>query len=153
MLRICKNITYSCLCFKVNIFSDINVNNLLQQKIDDAVNSDNSEKQLEGIVTNAIIEREITVISFNQGFGVNGEIGEIDIETSLAIIEVTTQSSRKLKQIQKLLFNPIINPAHKSVILYAPNYKTTPSQDIINARAYLAKNITHLLQLLHQLGE
>ena len=39
------------------------------------------------------METEITVISFNQGFGINGEIGEIDIETSLAIIEVTTQTS------------------------------------------------------------
>lgn len=93
------------------------------------------------------------MISFNEGFGINGEIGEIDIETSLAIIEVTTQTSRKLKQIQKLLFNTIINPTHKSVILYAPNYKTTPSQDIVNAGAYLAKNITELLELLHQLGE
>ncbi|MGK7881798.1 MAG: hypothetical protein AB4060_17125 [Crocosphaera sp.] len=129
------------------------MNNPLQQKINDAVNSDKPQKQLEGIVANAIIEAGITVISFNQEFGVNGEIGEIDIETPLAIIEVTTQSSRKLKQIQKLLFNSIINPTHKSVILYAPNYKTTPSQDIVNAGAYLAKNITELLEVLHHLGE
>lgn len=93
------------------------------------------------------------MVSFNKEVGLNGSIGEIDVETANAIIEVTTQNSRKLKQIQKLISNLDLNPLSKPVILYAPNYNTTPAQDIINAGAYVVRTQQELLELLHRCGE
>ncbi len=123
-----------------------------EQPIIDALNSVNPQKVLEGTVANAIIQGGFDVVSFNKAVGLNGEIGEIDVETSNAIIEVTTQTARKLKQIQKLISNPDLNPLRKPVVLYAPNYKLTPAQDIIAAGSYVVRTHDELLELLSQLG-
>ncbi len=126
---------------------------LLQQAINEAINSGNYQKVLEGTVANAILKANIACISFNKEVGLNDSIGEIDVETALGIVEVTTQTSRKLKQIQKLISNPDLNPGHKPVILYAPNYKITSARDIINAGAYVVRNEDELIHLLRKLGE
>lgn len=123
-----------------------------EQPIIDALNSVNPQKILEGTVANAIIQGGFHVVSFNKAVGLNGEISEIDVETSNAIIEVTTQTARKLKQIQKLISNPDLNPLRKPVVLYAPNYKLTPAQDIIAAGSYVVSTHDELLELLSQLG-
>jgi len=125
---------------------------LFEQAITDALNSANPQKVLEGQVANAIIQAEFNLVSFNKVVGLNGEIGEIDVETSNAIIEVTTQTARKLRQIQKLISNPDLNPLKKPVILYAPNYKITPAQDIIATGSYVVRAEDELLELLFQLG-
>lgn len=116
--------------------------------INEALNSGDPKKVLEGMVANAIIQAGFQLISFNKEVGLNGSISEIDVETASAIIEVTTQTSRKLKQIQKLISNPDLNPLSKTVILYAPNYKFTPAQDIINVGAYVVQTQDELLKLL-----
>ncbi len=82
------------------------MSSLFEQAITDALNSANPQKVLEGQVANAIIQAEFNLVSFNKVVGLNGEIGEIDVETSNAIIEVTTHTARKLRQIQKLISNP-----------------------------------------------
>jgi hypothetical protein len=128
------------------------VSSLFEQAITDALNSANPQKVLEGQVANAIIQAEFNLVSFNKVVGLNGEIGEIDVETSNAIIEVTTQTARKLRQIQKLISNPDLNPLKKPVILYAPNYKITPAQDIIATGSYVVRAKDELLELLFQLG-
>jgi hypothetical protein len=128
------------------------VSSLFEQAITDALNSANPQKVLEGQVANAIIQAEFNLVSFNKVVGLNGEIGEIDVETSNAIIEVTTQTARKLRQIQKLISNPDLNPLKKPVILYAPNYKITPAQDIIATGSYVVRVKDELLELLFQLG-
>jgi len=128
------------------------VSSLFEQAITDALNSANPQKVLEGQVANAIIQAEFNLVSFNKVVGLNGEIGEIDVETSNAIIEVTTQTARKLRQIQKLISNPDLNPLKKPVILYAPNYKITPAQDIIATGSYVVRAEDELLELLFQLG-
>jgi hypothetical protein len=64
------------------------------------------------------------VIGFNRGFGPNNSIGEIDVETSQAIIEVTVAKSGKLGQVSNFIGNATFNPSGKPVILYAPNYRT-----------------------------
>ncbi len=120
--------------------------------INQSLNSCDPKKVLEGIVANGIIQAGFELISFNKEVGLNGSIGEIHVETTSAIIEVTTQTSRKLKQIQKLISNPDLNPLRKPVILYAPNYKLTPEQDIINARGYMVRNQEEILGLLSRLG-
>ncbi|MBD2519177.1 hypothetical protein H6G93_30300 [Nostoc sp. FACHB-973] len=128
------------------------MSSLFEQAIIDALNSVNSQKFLEGQVANAIIQAGFDLVSFNKLVGLNGEIGEIDVETSNAIIEVTTQTARKLKQIQKLISNPDLNPLKKPVILYAPNYKLTPAQDIIATGSYVVRTEDELLELLFLLG-
>ncbi|MBC1241114.1 hypothetical protein [Nostoc sp. 2RC] len=128
------------------------MSSLFEQAITDALNSANPQKVLEGQVANAIIQAEFNLVSFNKVVGLNGEIGEIDVETSNAIIEVTTQTARKLRQIQKLISNPDLNPLKKPVILYAPNYKITPAQDIIATGSYVVRAEDELLELLFQLG-
>ncbi|MBD2774742.1 hypothetical protein [Iningainema tapete] len=120
--------------------------------INEALHSDDPKKVLEGIVANAIIQAGFELISFNKEVGLNGSIGEIDVETVNAIIEVTTQTSRKLKQIQKLISNLDLNPLNKAVILYAPNYKFTPAQDITNTGGYIVRTQEELLHLLSILG-
>ncbi len=128
------------------------MSSLFEQAITDALNSANPQKVLEGQVANAIIQAEFNLVSFNKVVGLNGEIGEIDVETSNAIIEVTTQTARKLRQIQKLISNLDLNPLKKPVILYAPNYKITPAQDIIATGSYVVRVKDELLELLFQLG-
>ncbi|MEI1376691.1 hypothetical protein PQG02_27445 [Nostoc sp. UHCC 0926] len=44
----------------------------------------------------AIIQAGFDLVSFNKTAGLNGEIGEIDVKISKAIIEVTTQTARQL---------------------------------------------------------
>jgi hypothetical protein len=128
------------------------VTNSFAQAITDALNSGNSQKVLEGIVADTIVQAGFNLVSFKKAVGFKGEIGEIDVKTDKAIIEVTTQTSRKLKQIQKLISNVDLNPFGKPVILYAPNYKLTPAQDIINADAYVVRTQDELLELLSRLG-
>jgi hypothetical protein len=52
----------------------------------------------------------------------------VDVETSNAIIEVSTTDENKLKQVLKLKNNKQINPTGKPVILFAPNYSHAADQ-------------------------
>ena len=54
----------------------------------------------------------------------------------------------KLKQIQKLLSHPDMNPLGKPVILFAPNYGRTATQDITNAGAIIVRTQEELLRVL-----
>gem|GEM_PF-1073775 len=49
-------------------------------------------------------------------------VGDVDVETSNAIIEVTMQTGQKAGQIAKLQTDRLLNPSNKPVILFAPNY-------------------------------
>ncbi len=40
----------------------------------------------------------------------------------------------------------------KAVILYAPNYKSTPAQDIINVGGYVVRTQEELLELISIIG-
>ena len=91
------------------------------------------------------------MVSFQRKVGPNGSIGDIDVETSSAIIEVTVMKRDKLGQIQKLMSNRDINPTGKPVILYAPSYGKFSTRDIINAGAYVAKTESELKNLLNSL--
>ena len=70
------------------------------------------------------------------------------METNRAIIEVTTRRTGKLQQIQKLLSHPDMNPLGKPVILFAPNYGRTATQDITNAGALVVRTQEELLRVL-----
>ena len=110
-----------------------------------ALQSRDPERVLEGEVARAVAG---DLVDFNRKVGPNGATGEVDVETGRAIIEVTTRRTGKLKQIQKLLSHPDMNPSGKSVILFAPNYGRSATEDIINAGAIVVRTQEELLSVL-----
>lgn len=110
-----------------------------------ALQSSDPDKVLEGEVAQTVAD---DLLDFDRKVGPHGATGEIDVETSRAIIEVTTRRTGKLKQIQKLLSHPDMNPLGKSVILFAPHYGHTATQDIINAGAIVVRTRAELLRVL-----
>jgi hypothetical protein len=59
-----------------------------EQTIANALNSVNPQRVLEGTVTNAIIQAGFDLVGFNKVVGLNGEVGEVNVEIINAIIEV-----------------------------------------------------------------
>ncbi|WNZ24530.1 hypothetical protein HJG54_17840 [Leptolyngbya sp. NK1-12] len=125
----------------------------IYSRVDNALGSTNSGTVLEGQVALIAQENGFDVINFQKKFGPNGSLGEVDVETPTAILEMTVGSSGKLSQIRGLLTDSIRNSLSKPVILYAPNYGNTAGQDIINAGAYVVRTEQELIQLLTQLGQ
>jgi hypothetical protein len=113
-----------------------------------AMASANAGTRLEGRVADAIQRAGISLINFNQRFGVAGKIGEIDIETADVIIETTIRGNGKLPQITNLMNNPTMNPGGKPVVLYAPNYSPLAADEIRRAGGYVATNIDSLIDFL-----
>ena len=114
-------------------------------RIEQALRSSDSDRVLEGEIAMAVAG---DWIDFNRQVGPKGATGEVDVETTRAIIEVTTQRTGKLKQLQKLLSHPDMNPLGKPVILFAPNYGRTATQAIINAGAIIVRTQEELLRVL-----
>jgi hypothetical protein len=117
-------------------------------RIEQALRSHDPDTVLEGRVAKAVEEN---LVDFNRKVGHEGAIGEVDVETSKAIIEVTTRRSGKLRQIRKLLANPAMNPAGKPVILFAPNYGPHATRNISDLGVVVVRTIEELLGVLLQL--
>jgi len=117
-----------------------------------ALESGNPGQELEGQVGNLLKD---TLVGFQQKImGESGKVaGEIDAETSEAIIEVTTEKSEKFGQVQKLMNNPVLNPSGKPVILYGPNYTTGAAKAITRIGGYVVRSSQELLDLLDTLRE
>jgi hypothetical protein len=113
--------------------------------IEQALRSSDPDRVLEGEIAQAVAG---DLVDFNRKVGPNGATGEVDVETNRAIIEVTTRRTGKLKQIQKLLSHPDMNPLGKPVILFAPNYGRTATQDITNAGALVVRTQEELRRVL-----
>jgi hypothetical protein len=110
--------------------------------------SGNPGTQLEGQAAQHIKDAGIEVTGFNKGFGPNASIGEIDIETPHAIVEVTAAARGKLTQIRELMGNPQLNPTGKPIILYAPNYLRTAGKAVSDAGGSVARTPEELINLL-----
>jgi hypothetical protein len=133
-----------------NIYhSGMNNADTITAAISKALQSSKPDNQLPGIVANWVKD---DVVSFQRKIGPNGSIGEIDVETSKAIIEVTISRLGKAHQIRERLTNPRINPEGKPVILFAPNYTQNAAQHIIGLGAHIAHTKEELLDLLRKLG-
>jgi tetratricopeptide (TPR) repeat protein len=133
-----------------NIYhSGMNNADTISAAISKALQSSKPDNQLPGIVANWVKD---DVVSFQRKIGPNGSIGEIDVETSKAIIEVTISRLGKAHQIRERLTNPRINPEGKPVILFAPNYTQNAAQHIIGLGAHIAHTKEELLDLLRKLG-
>jgi hypothetical protein len=117
-------------------------------RIEQALRSNDPDTVLEGRVAKAVEE---DLVDFNRKVGPEGAIGEVDVETSKAIIEVTTRRSGKSRQIRKLLANPAMNPAGKPVILFAPNYGPHATKNISDLGVVVVHTIEELLGVLVQL--
>jgi len=117
-------------------------------RIEQALRSNDPDTVLEGRVAKAVEE---DLVDFNRQVGPEGAIGEVDVETSKVIIEVTTRRSGKSRQIKKLLANPAMNPAGKPVILFAPNYGPHATRNISDLGVVVVHTIEELLEALLQL--
>ena len=117
-------------------------------RIEQALRSNDPDTVLEGRVAKAV---EADLVDFNRKVGPEGAIGEVDVETSKAIIEVTARRSGKSRQMRKLLANPAINPAGKPVILFAPNYGPHATRNIFDLGVVVVHTIEELLEVLAQL--
>jgi hypothetical protein len=94
----------------------------------------------------------IDIIDYNKKLGPNASIGEIDIETPHAIVEVTVQKAGKLTQVKALINDPQISPTEKPVILYAPNYLRTAGKAVSDAGASVVRTPQALINLLRTKG-
>ncbi|MEG3974038.1 hypothetical protein QT970_05375 [Microcoleus sp. herbarium8] len=83
--------------------------------------STNAGTKLEARIANLL--RHDLISYGRKEFNANGRlVGEVDVETSNAIIESTISSGQKAEQIAKLQTDRLLNPGNKPVILFAPNY-------------------------------
>jgi hypothetical protein len=114
--------------------------------------SDNPGTRLEGQAAQQIKDAGIDIIGYNKKLGPNASIGEIDIETPHAIVEVTVQNGRKLTQVKAFINDPRLNPGGKAVILYAPNYLRTVEKAVSDAGASVARTPEELISLLRSKG-
>lgn len=121
----------------------------LDAKIAAALASPYPGTRLEGEVALAV---RADLVAFQQDIGLHGQVTEIDIETTVAIIEVTLRPKGRLRDVQDRLTDARLNPLRKAVILYAPRYGKYATQDVQRAGAYVVHDLAALRALHHQLG-
>lgn len=122
----------------------------LDDRIDQAASSANAGTRETGRVAQWIRPR---VRGFEEKIGPNGSVGEIDIRTDEALIEVTTARRGKLSQIQQYLNDPQLNPEGRPVILYGEQYTNRAARQAIeDAGAYVVTSRQELEQLLERLA-
>jgi hypothetical protein len=114
----------------------------------DPLKSGGFDQEIQNIVKSGGFD----LVAFDKKIGPNGSIGQIDTETTNAIIEATIRPKGKLDQIKGFISNPNLNPSGKPVILYAPNYRVTPEKDITSVGGYVVRTQEELLNLLKRLG-
>ena len=117
-------------------------------RVEQALRSNDPDTVLEGRVARAVAA---DLVDFNRKVGPAGAIGEVDVETSKASIEVTTRRSGKSRQMRKLLAIPAMNPAGKPVILFAPNYGPHATRNISELGVVVVRTIEELRGVLLQL--
>lgn len=123
----------------------------VNKAIDDALESPDAEKRLEGKAADAVRQHAVDFNRKVRGDGTTPH-GEIDVETRKTIIEVTKSKGGKLQQTEKYQ-TKLYNPDGKEVIIYVPNYSKFAVRDAERAGAHVARSPAELQALLQQLGE
>lgn len=115
----------------------------LSRGIMTALKSAEAATRLEGEAAAALGE---TVTGFQKVVTQGGKVvGEIDVETTKAIVEVTNGASpRKLQQITKLIGNKTLNPNGKPVVVYGPNLGRQAAQALEKAGAKVVRTLDQL---------
>jgi len=125
---------------------------VIDREIAGALVSGNAGTALEGKVASYLRQGGVDVLRFRRQFGQGGSIGEIDVETPEAIIEVYSgKKTSKLESVQSKQDSRIMNPTGKPVILYAPGYRVNAANEIWNAGAIVVKDFESLSAALHYL--
>ena len=120
----------------------------ITRKIDKALRSSDPAHQLEGRVARMVRDR---ITGFKRELGPGATIGEIDIETNRAIIEVTRSPGGKLRQANKFIGNTTRNPEEKAFIVYAERYSSQAEAHISKRGGYVVRSEGELMDLLGQL--
>ncbi|GAE90682.1 hypothetical protein JCM21531_4315 [Acetivibrio straminisolvens JCM 21531] len=118
----------------------------IEKKIEKALKSPELGKRLEGEV---VKELGNDVVSFQKRIDLpSGRYGEIDVETSKYIIEVTTGKSSKVPGEFAKYFDSAMNPNNKGVILFAPNLKPTKIPGIEAVGVKVIQSLDELLKFI-----
>jgi hypothetical protein len=72
------------------------------------------------------------------------EVGEIDVETSACIIEVTNQSEGLHEKLLRLKIDPLLNPEQKKIVLYAPNYSQQAAREVVEESIPVIQSLERL---------
>jgi hypothetical protein len=92
--------------------------------------------------------------NFQRKYGPNGKLGEVDVETNKAIVEVAGGvKMHKTNQIAKYINDRTINPSGKPVIVFAPQMTANAVREAEKAGAIVVRNTAELKQKLRDLGE
>ena len=123
----------------------------LVNRVAAAINSPSEEIQLEGEVARPLIS---DLVSF-QHKSIDPitcfVIGEVDVETLKAIIEVTTEKNGKTEQALKEQHDKLINPNGKQVILFASNYSRAADQQFATYGIPIIRSFKDLFDYLRRL--
>lgn len=111
-----------------------------------AIATNNADTELEA-EAGLLARMYSTVLKFQEKLGTRGDLGEIDVETPGAIIEVKNTGNMRgyMDQIQKLMTDPNRNPSGKPVILYAPGIGDRVTQQLESMGVYVARNQDQLI--------
>ena len=124
---------------------------VISSKLDVARKSVKASERQEAEVADAV---RPVVRNFQRKYGPNGKLGEVDVETSKAIVEVAGGTKmHKTNQIAKYINNKTINPSGKPVIVFAPNMPANAARAAQEAGAIVVRNTAELKQKLRDLGE
>lgn len=109
-----------------------------------ALLSGDNEANLVGQVARELLD---TIIAFQRKVidPMTGlEIGEIGVETSLYLIEVTTKSDGCLQKLLMLKNDPRFNPSRKRVVLYAPYYTPQAAREVVEESIPIIQSLEKL---------
>jgi hypothetical protein len=134
-------------------------------KLDDAVSaslaSSSKADQAEG-EAGAIAQIFSELTGFNVPYGPRGTLGENDIETPFANIEVKSGGVQNaIPKLIKQFNNPITNPDGKAFVVYGPNWDEGQDMQVYEAlgsldtgqAVYVARNPTQLIEVLEYLTQ
>ncbi|HEV7923208.1 MAG TPA: RHS repeat-associated core domain-containing protein [Thermoanaerobaculia bacterium] len=115
----------------------------LSRRIMGALRSSSAATRLEGEAA-ATLGR--TVTGFQRVVTKGGKVvGEIDVETTKAIVEVTSgKNVRKLKQVAELIRDAALNPTGKPVVVFAPNITPGKADALVKAGAIVVRTVEEL---------
>jgi len=108
-----------------------------------ALDSANSAVRLEGEAAAALGE---SVTGFQKVVSSGGRVvGEIDVETTKAIVEVTGgRAPGKVNQVTKLLTDKALNPQGKPVVVYGPNLGKQAAEALQKTGATVVRTLEEL---------
>jgi len=111
--------------------------------IKSALRSGNVATQLEGQAASAL---GASVTGFKRVVTAGGRVvGEIDVETSKAIVEVTSgRAPGKVNQVLRLLSDKTLNPQGKPVVVYGPNLGKQAAEALQKTGAIVVRTLDEL---------